>query len=153
MATIGAQDLLSKYGSPLGVAEALLLGKVRSWEQQFVREVVPSIILETARIRLEASGELSKCKTSLVDPELEAYELGQKIGFGRLMQLAQEGWRTLLEKQGAAGGEFAIGTCVAFLVPCVCIEQKTLPKDCDWCCATGQVTKRVREAIKEIEHV
>lgn len=86
--------------------------------------------------------------------EFEAVtRLGQQIGFGNMMHLAQKAWRDQLLKQGAEGGEFTVGTCVAFLVPCVCIEQKTPPKDCDWCCASGKVTKRVREAIKEIEHV
>jgi hypothetical protein len=50
---IGAENLITKFGSPLAVAEALIEGKVNSFEQQFVSDVVDKIILEAARIRIE----------------------------------------------------------------------------------------------------
>ena len=46
--TIGAEELINKYGSPLGVAEAFLLGKIGSYEQTFVGEVVSKLFLEAA---------------------------------------------------------------------------------------------------------
>lgn len=43
--TLGADQLLRDHGGPLGVAEALLLGKLTSLEQQFVWEVVGKTLL------------------------------------------------------------------------------------------------------------
>jgi len=60
MATIGGEDLLKKYGSPLAVAEALILGKLYSDEQRFASELVSILTLEAARIRLEAKGLLNE---------------------------------------------------------------------------------------------
>lgn len=53
--TIGAEDLLKTYGSPLGVAEALLKGELDALEQRYVSEVVGKTILEAAKARLELS--------------------------------------------------------------------------------------------------
>jgi len=58
--SIGAETLVKKYESPLGVAEALILGKLSSYEQYWVGEVVGKTMLEAARIRLEASGQLAE---------------------------------------------------------------------------------------------
>lgn len=57
--TVGADDLLQKHRSRLGVAEAFILGKVEPYEQRFVCELVDKVTLETARIRLEAMGLLT----------------------------------------------------------------------------------------------
>jgi len=58
--TNGAADLLKKYkGSRLLVAEALILGNLETFDLQFVEEVVSKLMLETARIRLEATGRLT----------------------------------------------------------------------------------------------
>lgn len=57
--TLGAQDLLKDFGSPLNVAEAFILGLVPGFRHRAVRELVDPIILETARIRLQASGKLT----------------------------------------------------------------------------------------------
>lgn len=56
MATIGAEELSAEFGGPLGVAEAVLEGRVNSFQQRFVWEVVPksSPMWEAARIRFEA---------------------------------------------------------------------------------------------------
>ena len=53
MGTIGAERLLTDYGSSLQVAEALLEGKLSSYEQRYVPEVVSKTDLEAARIRIE----------------------------------------------------------------------------------------------------
>ena len=74
-----------------------------------------------------------------------AKHLGDKIGYGRMMQLAQEGWREVLEKQGIEGGEFAYGPCVAMTVPCECDPEE---EHCDWCCGAGWLTEHVKQ-IKE----
>lgn len=58
--TIGAEELIQEFGSPLGVAEAFILGKVKNYRQQHVSEVVSNVTLEAARIRLEALGLLTK---------------------------------------------------------------------------------------------
>lgn len=68
--------------------------------------------------------------------------IGRQIGFGRLMQLAQKCWRDILDKSGIAGGEFAIGPCVALTVPCGCKQAHK----CDWCNGAGWLTPCVREA-------
>ena len=75
--------------------------------------------------------------------ELAVRELGQKIGFGRIMQLGEQLWREALVPKNLQGGEHACGPCVAFLVPCPCKGAA----HCDWCCGAGRVTKRVREAM------
>ncbi len=59
---IGAGDLLKKYGSRMGVAEALIMGKIFPHEEPFIDELVNIVILQAAKIRLEAKGELEKLK-------------------------------------------------------------------------------------------
>jgi hypothetical protein len=74
--------------------------------------------------------------------------LGAQMGFGRIMQLAQEGWRKHLKDLGfPEGGEFTIGPCVSLTVPCGCSE----PVDCEWCCGSGHLTKRVKLAKNRSE--
>lgn len=70
------------------------------------------------------------------------YDLGNRIGFGRMMQLANEGWREALEPLGLAGGEFVYGPCAALVVPCGCSGS------CGWCEGSGFLTKKVK-AIKD----
>lgn len=76
--------------------------------------------------------------------------LGSAIGYGRMMQFAEECWRELLERSGGAGGEHTTGPCAAFMVPCECIELGTGPVNCDWCCGCGRVTKHVREVQRNL---
>jgi hypothetical protein len=58
--SVGGEDLLNKYqGSPLAVAEAMILGTLEPFEYKHAPEIVSSIILETARIRLKALGKLN----------------------------------------------------------------------------------------------
>lgn len=80
-----------------------------------------------------------------------AREMGAQIGFGRMMQLGQQLWREQLIAGGLpGGGEFSIGPCVAFMVPCQCVEDANPELDanghCEWCCGSHQVTQRVRDA-------
>jgi len=59
MGTVGREELIRKHGSRLEVAEALIMGKISSHEQEFIGEIVSPVILEAARIRLEANGLLT----------------------------------------------------------------------------------------------
>lgn len=60
MATIGAVRLSEQYGGGLGVAEALLEGKIDAFDQHFVDELVSPMLLEAARIRIEWRRNYSK---------------------------------------------------------------------------------------------
>jgi hypothetical protein len=71
--------------------------------------------------------------------------LGDQIGYGNMMSIAEQEWRTKLDAQGMAGGEHTTGPCAALMVPCPCESRSK----CDWCCGAGRVTKRVAEAMKE----
>lgn len=53
--TLGAEHVCEKYHGPLGVAEAVLEGRMDSYDQQFVWEICPknSPMWEAAKIRLE----------------------------------------------------------------------------------------------------
>lgn len=69
-------------------------------------------------------------------------DLGRRIGFGNMMSLASEAWQSELEsKYGSDAGAFIVGPCKASVVPCGCGGSK----DCDWCCATGWLTRKVKE--------
>jgi hypothetical protein len=59
--TIGGERLLETYGSPMAVAEALLLGKLGSFEQEFVWDACGKTILEAAKIRIELTKKCPKC--------------------------------------------------------------------------------------------
>lgn len=76
--------------------------------------------------------------------EKAARLLGERMGFGRMMQLGQKLWRESLGD--LAGGEFSIGPCVAVLVPCP-HPGNIQAGDCDWCCGSGRVTKKVLAAM------
>lgn len=74
-------------------------------------------------------------------------ELGNRIGFGRLMQLAQQEWRRTTEFPGS---EFAYGPCVSGTVVCGCVSYNQAPT-CDWCNGSGWLTKKVREVQIQME--
>lgn len=59
MGTIGAQELLEKYGTPTDVAVAMIKGELLSYEEGFASEVVGKIhmMAAEARLRLEKSSE------------------------------------------------------------------------------------------------
>lgn len=74
-------------------------------------------------------------------------QLGKAYGYGAVMQLCEKLWRELLLP--SPGGELTVGPCAAELVMCPHIKAGVRNIDCDWCCATGRVTKRVAEAMLE----
>lgn len=84
-------------------------------------------------------------------------QLGDAIGYGRIMRLAQQLWRDALIGAGhPPGGEFSVGPCAGSLVPCACIDDQARddePREgadhCDWCCGAKRVTARVRAAMDE----
>lgn len=71
--------------------------------------------------------------------------IGNRIGYGRTMQLCEELWREEMEKMGHPGSERTLGTCARFLVACPCDDVV----QCDWCCGSGRVTERVARAMRE----
>ncbi len=75
--------------------------------------------------------------------------LGDMIGYGRMMQLAEQCWRSKLESDGLEGGEHTTGPCAAMMVPCPHPENgRDANGHCDWCCGAGRVTKKVRAAME-----
>lgn len=68
--------------------------------------------------------------------------LGERIGFGHVMQLCNQLWRKV-----QPGNEHSIGPCAAFLVECPHARIGIDASKCEWCCGTGRVTKRVAEAF------
>ena len=67
-------------------------------------------------------------------------EIGQRFGYGRVMQLCEELWR----EDYPGGGEHTTGPCAAFMVPCPHLD-KDKHGHCEWCCGAGRVTKYVRD--------
>ena len=75
----------------------------------------------------------------------EVIALGERIGYGNMMSLAQEAWREKLIAKGMPeGGEFVTGPCAFFTVPCVCEQAHK----CDWCHGCGWLVKEVRDLIE-----
>lgn len=76
--------------------------------------------------------------------------LAENIGYGRIMELAEQLWRKKLAAQGLEGGQLTTGPCASFMVPC---PHPPIGRDenghCEWCCGAGRVTKRVFKAICE----
>jgi hypothetical protein len=71
--------------------------------------------------------------------EADVRALGERIGYGRVMQLCEQIW-TSTDVRGA----ISRGPCVGLLVPCGCSNGC-----CDWCEGSGRVTKRVRAAQRQ----
>lgn len=67
-------------------------------------------------------------------------ELGDLIGYGRMMQLAEQIWEKKMP-----GAAHSTGPCTSMLVPCPHLERDE-NLHCKWCCGSGRVTKRVLEA-------
>jgi len=51
--TIGANDLIEKYGTPTDIAVAMIEGKLEPYEEGYAREVVGKIHVAAAKARLE----------------------------------------------------------------------------------------------------
>lgn len=76
-------------------------------------------------------------------------DLGEAIGYGRVMQLCERLWREMLIAQGLPGGELSVGACAGSLVPCPCPAPGRDPNGhCTWCCGAGRVTERVLRAMQ-----
>lgn len=88
----------------------------------------------------------------MTDSEEEAAvrRLGDAIGYGRVMQLAEQEWRKILAPLGLEGAEHSTGPCVALMAPCP-HPGSGGPGNCEWCCGAGRVTQRVLKAIKATE--
>lgn len=78
--------------------------------------------------------------------------VGDRIGYGRTMQLAQQLWSETLASEGLPpGGAHSVYCCEAFLVPCP--NSAHVIGDghkCDWCCGAGRVTKKVAWAMSKL---
>lgn len=101
------------------------------------------------RERLHNDGLMHVCTLcsgtgDVLDEETAVQKLGEKIGYGRVMQLAE-----LLWSKKVPGGAHSVGPCLRSLVPCLC----DYPVICDWCEGSGRVTKRVMQAMKEATKV
>lgn len=102
----------------------------------------------TFRKAAQQQGRLMRVEESAVR------ELGDRIGYGRLMQAAEDIWRKIAIQEGTPGSEHTRGPCAAFVVRCPHLDdghQGWLDKNghCDWCCGAGRVTKRVAAAMRE----
>jgi hypothetical protein len=68
-------------------------------------------------------------------------ELGDSMGYGRLMQAAETVWGEKMKAEGVPGSEHSVGCCVSFLVPCGCTGSS-----CDWCCGARRITAKTARA-------
>ena len=61
----------------------------------------------------EPSQDAGQWDNDLAQEREAVRRLGESIGYGNIMTLAQGLWREKLTAQGVAGGEFSLGPCVA----------------------------------------
>lgn len=101
-------------------------------------------IADSLRLDLERECRLRQERARGADEEREVQALGDRIGFGRVMQLAEQIWdRTY------PGSAHSTGPCTAFLVKCPCPPSgRDANGHCEWCCGAGRVTERVRRAME-----
>lgn len=81
-----------------------------------------------------------------MSPRDRVKELGEKIGYGNMMQLASDLWREYLSTMGLAGGEFTVGPCRQMMVEC----KHTIKDDnghCELCCGTGLIVQYVNHRL------
>jgi hypothetical protein len=63
-----------------------------------------------------------------------------EVGFGNTMSVIKELWEDHSGKTDIGrGGVFEIGPCIATTVKCGC----KYPPECDWCCGSGWLTRKV----------
>ena len=90
--------------------------------------------------RLHGGQRLTPTQENIMDETQAVQTLGEQIGFGRMMQLAEQIWRERLARDRR--GEHTTGPCAALMVPC-----KHPVRDenghCEVCCGAGRVTKWV----------
>lgn len=91
---IGATHLLEEHGSRLAVAEKLLEGKLDSFAQQFVSDIVDSTLLEAARIRIEQRQTTEKIVAATREKCAQACEaVGERFTTGALARMCAEACR------------------------------------------------------------
>lgn len=74
----------------------------------------------------------------------EVVALCEREGYGFVMGEAAIAW-----KKKDPRGAIVMGPCATFVVPCVCDQKGRVA--CNWCCASGWLTKDVRDLVlKEI---
>ena len=73
--------------------------------------------------------------------DITVKELCEQIGYGFVMESASRQW---LKKDPAA---FLVGPCESETRKCECRK----PNECDWCCGTGWLTKKVKELKDSME--
>lgn len=72
--------------------------------------------------------------------------LGEAIGYGRLMQLAEQIW-----EEKMPGAAHTTGACSFFMVPCPHPERDD-NGHCEWCCGANRVTNHVAK-LAEIREI
>lgn len=76
-------------------------------------------------------------------------EMGDFMGYGRVMQLCEEIWHEneIAAGRGHASGAFVHGPCRASMVPC---PHPILDDNghCDICCGAGRITKGVAKLLR-----
>ena len=83
--------------------------------------------------------------------EQEVRRLGEAIGYGRLMQLAEQIWSEKAKEQGTPGSEHTTGPCAAFIVTCP-HTFKDRNGHCDICCGSGRITRWVFDNLAVLEN-
>lgn len=79
-----------------------------------------------------------------LNEEAAVRNLGNAIGFGRIMQFAEQIW-----EQKQPGAAHTVGPCSVMLVRCPCPDvAQGAEKHCSWCCGAGRVTKKVLSAMQ-----
>ena len=102
---------------------------------------IAGIVCESCMLEEEDLKRLLSYKNT--HEEVAVKHLGDIIGYGRMMQLAEQEWRKALKEQGwPEGGEFVSGPCKSQTVPCGC------GTGCDWCEGSRWLTKKVK-ALKD----
>lgn len=101
-----------------------------------------------AELIVEAT--LQNLSENRANRRVEVLALGESVGFGQLMRLAEEIWGEREIARGTPGGQHTVGPCAALLVPCICQDRRD-SFHCDWCCGSGRVTKRVHAISKGME--
>lgn len=85
-----------------------------------------------------------------LNEEAAVRNLGNALGYGRLMQLTEQIWAKKCIDRKTPGMEFSIGPCGGELVPCPHPDVVAgLEKHCSWCANSGRVTRRVLRAMEE----
>lgn len=69
-------------------------------------------------------------------------DLCEQIGYGRVMQLAEELWGAKARADGIPGSEITTGPCAVMMVPCP-HPVRDDNGHCEVCCGAGRVTKWV----------